>query len=158
MHLRIVVPKVLIAPEPPSSANELAEPTLPSDYLNWLQGESADVDLLGLRLKEGRSLKLDTVYVPLSTQAREKPPKPSQLESSREDRDKPQLLLDLLDKKSLYISGDPGSGKSTFCRWIAWLACNGSLPSRTPPEPEGYQEAFPECKRAPAPLLTSGLG
>jgi hypothetical protein len=66
------------------------------------------------------------VYVPLTTR-----PEASGKQSSQETKaddpsdrlgrgreERPQLLLELLDQKSLYVSGDAGTGKSTFCRWV----------------------------------------
>jgi hypothetical protein len=63
------------------------------------------------------------------------------------------LLLDLFDKASLYVSGAPGSGKSTFARWVAWLACEGQMTSAQIIGPDGYREAFPESLRGRLPLL-----
>lgn len=62
-------------------------------------------------------------------------------------------MLDLLDRQSLYLSGPPGSGKSTFARWVAWLCCNGGLPEGQLDGPEGYRESFPESLRGKLPVL-----
>lgn len=98
-----------------------AKPAIPQAYRDWLQAQCADVDLLGLRVKHGQVVRLNNVYVPLTTQSgkeremhRSRPPQLTPVES-----DKPQLLLPLLGEYSLYVSGAPGSGKSTFCRWVA---------------------------------------
>ena len=104
------------------------QPTFPPAYREWLQRQCADIDLLGVRLKQGQAVKLNHVYVPLMTTPAREPrtiqkskrsPRQELLDS--EGRERPQLLLDRLDKQSLYVPGDPGSGKSTFCRWVAWL-------------------------------------
>ena len=68
-------------------------------------------------------------------------------------REVPQLLLDLLADRSLYVSGDPGSGKSTFCRWVTWLTCNGTMPPSDLRVREPYQERFPEGLRGSLPVL-----
>ena len=70
-----------------------------------------------------------------------------------EQREKPQLLLDLLDKQSLYVSGDPGSGKSTFCRWTGWLCGEGELPNHQVEAADEYRERFPESLRGRLPIL-----
>ena len=45
-----------------------AKPTIPL-YLDWLQRQCANIDVLGLRSKEGRSLWLNNVHVPLTNYA-----------------------------------------------------------------------------------------
>ena len=53
-------------------------------------------------------------------------------------------FVDRLATESLYVSGAPGSGKSTFCRWVTWLACEGRLPARQVVyPPDDYTETFP---------------
>lgn len=129
-HLRKLIPLFLRPPvskEATQTKKQPAEPTIPQSYLDWLRRQCADIGLLGLRLKEGRSLRLNNVYVPLTSAARD---------------ERRQLLLDLLNERSLCVSGDPGSGKSTFCRWVTWLACSRSLPTREPPEPAEYRRPF----------------
>ncbi len=163
LHLRGVIPHILqlstAAAKPKSKATPVgkkqpAKPTIPQAYLDWLQRQCADIDLLGLEIKEGRSLKLNHVYVPVTTQAHTDVETDAEVERElRTESEKPQLLLDLLNKRSLYVSGDPGSGKSTFCRWAAWLACVGSIPDRVPPEPEDYTESVPDSFQGRLPLL-----
>ena len=41
------------------------------------------------------------------------------------------------------MPGAPGSGKSTFCSWVAWLACEGAMPQSNVPPPDEFVEAFP---------------
>ncbi len=47
----------------------------------------------------------------------------------------------------------PGSGKSTFCRWVAWLMCNGKLPPQQVEPPPECTECFPETLRDHLPVL-----
>ena len=153
LHLRHVVHQILPSPttSPQPPAPDRIE--MPSGYLSWLQGECAGIDLLGLRLKEGRALRLTQVYVPLITPRTSADAlKRTSLEQPERD-EKPQLLLELLDRQSLYVSGPPGSGKSTFARWVAWLCCSGSLPPGQLNGPEGYRESFPESLRGKLPVL-----
>lgn len=56
-------------------------------------------------------------------------------------------LLQRLGEGSLYVPGRPGSGKSTFCRWVALAVCDGELAPH-PIEPlDEYREPFPESLR-----------
>ena len=71
----------------------------------------------------------------------------------RQFAERPQLVLSSLEHGSLYLSGAPGSGKSTFCRWVAWLACEGAMPTHAVEFPEGYAEEFPETLRGGLPVL-----
>ena len=42
---------------------------VPSAYRAWLQGQCADLEFRGLRLKQGQAVRLNHVYVPLTTSA-----------------------------------------------------------------------------------------
>ncbi|MEJ2405364.1 MAG: SUMF1/EgtB/PvdO family nonheme iron enzyme [Candidatus Thiodiazotropha sp.] len=134
--------------------------TIPPAYLAWLRHECESVELLGLEAQELHPTHLSQVYVPALTSAKQ----PQEEEQSESDRgssradwpqlhylssrlvDRPQydLLLDRLDKESLYVPGDPGAGKSTFCRWLALVAASDTLPSHPIPDPEEYRETYPE--------------
>ena len=118
-----------------------------SDYRDWIKKECEDVSLLGLRLKHCQAVTLKSVYVPLITL------KTGPTSISSGQFAKYAVVLDLLENNSLYISGAPGCGKSTFCRWVAWLACNKAIPS---PDVEGktaYTEVLPESLKKRLPLL-----
>lgn len=154
------------APGAPASREKSVrskQPTIPPAYREWLQRQCADLDLLGVGLKQGHAVKLNHVYVPLITSvAEEEEPhrkgkgrKVSQPEAIllAEGRERPQLLLEQLDKHSLYVPGDPGSGKSTFCRWVAWLVAFGALPPAEVAAPENYVEPFPQSLAQRLPLL-----
>jgi hypothetical protein len=102
--------------EPPT------KPCVPAAYIEWLLARCGDVELMGLELTHGSGVRLNHVYTPLATSARpdetERKAIQWQKMAVEEQLEGKQLLLELLDKRSLYISGDPGSGKSTFCRWV----------------------------------------
>jgi len=161
-HLRQVVHDLLRAPPcpaPPQTADNT--PAVPAAYRRWLQSECGEMQLLGLRPKQAHALRLNHVYVPLTTrpEAGRKVTSPEAEEDlqqrmlGRGREERPQLLLDLLDQKSLYVSGDAGTGKSTFCRWAGYLACAGQMPDHAVPPPENYQERFPESLRSRLPVL-----
>ncbi|MCP4996779.1 MAG: hypothetical protein GY934_23845, partial [Gammaproteobacteria bacterium] len=95
-----------------SKQTKTITPTLPACYCAWLQKQCADIDLLGLRIEHGQAVRLNHVYVPLTTTAsKEQIPdttSPEETRGWREDKP-PALLLQMLDEQSLYVSGAPGS-------------------------------------------------
>ncbi|MFZ0257527.1 MAG: SUMF1/EgtB/PvdO family nonheme iron enzyme, partial [Gammaproteobacteria bacterium] len=60
-----------------------------------------------------------------------------------------------LSGESLYVPGAAGSGKSTFCRWVTWLAAMGAMPEHRLPASEPYQEALPESLSGRLPVLVA---
>lgn len=132
-------------------------PQLPPEYLQWLLARCGEVELMGLDLKHGSGVRLNHVYTPLATSARPEDaadkPRGKKIPLPDEERQAVQLLLDLLDKQSLYVSGAPGSWKSTFCSWVTLLACNGKIPEVDVPAPEEYRETFPETLQRRLPVL-----
>lgn len=134
-------------PEKPSSA----ELIFPEPYRTWLARECGNVETSALGVKRGLSVKLNQVYVPLTTMGGEEKEKPKQ--PVQRDREEPQLLLDLLDQDSLYVPGNAGSGKSTFCKWVCWLVATGARLEHEVAAPKGYGESFPESLRGRLPLL-----
>ena len=126
-HLRLLLPKLKVTQAaPPSKSKESRArrrdepPPIPDGYRDWLRRECADVEVLGLRLREGQAVRLTSVYVPLITdpKAADADTQLQTAEPIRRD-DNPHLLLRRLGEESLYVPGDAGSGKSTFCRWVA---------------------------------------
>jgi hypothetical protein len=123
----------------PAAQPVSSQPIVPVDYIRWLQStRCANVDLFGLEPKHGSAAKLHSIYVPLTTApaadniddaADSRSPRRAARAVLEPEPDRPTLLLDRLGRESLYVSGAPGSGKSTFCRWVAWLACEGRLPA-----------------------------
>ena len=134
-----------------------ARPTVPESYREWLLSQCSSVELLGLRLKHGQAVRLNNVYVPIATlSAREPTPERREPKSGPhpgEERDALTLLLHRFGESSLYVSGDPGSGKSTFCRWVSWLACDGDVPPPDVEAAEELQEHFPDSLGGRLPLL-----
>ncbi len=142
----------------------LKPPAVPKAYRDWLCSQCSEIGLLGLELKQSHAVRLSHVYVPLCTHAvsEKKRGERSRREDERFLTDmpgreaKPRLLLDLLGKESLYVPGAPGAGKSTFCRWVAWLVCNADMPSyitEAADTPEGYAESFPSAFGGRLPVL-----
>jgi formylglycine-generating enzyme required for sulfatase activity len=146
------VPEVTFPPD---------RPVVPAAYTDWLIKDcSKDIELLGLRPKIGHSVTLRNVYVPVVTQNREPQSKISghirielQTPGSAESRTKSRLLQSIIAEKSIYLSGAPGSGKTTFCRWLTLAICQGELTTHSVAPPEGFLETFPEPLRGLLPIL-----
>ena len=58
-----------------------------------------------------------------------------------------------LATESLYVSGAPGTGKSTFCRWVAWLVAEGAMPSLDVPPPDDFAEVLDDGLKGRLPVL-----
>jgi hypothetical protein len=157
-HLRGAI-RALVAPattrKPAARADEQQ---VPDGYRAWLARECSGVELLGLQDQQGRAVQLYQVYVPLTTPPRADPQRDAADEQPMplpgpEAEGRPDLLLPQLAAASLYLEGGAGSGKSTFCRWVAHVVNAHALPVRGAAPPEGYVELFPEELRAHLPLL-----
>ena len=137
--------------EPPVPA------TIPPAYIIALQTDCADVRLTGLKPgAEAQAVRLKNVYVPaLTTRPQSDQPEKSRPRQvlDRDEADRFETLLSRFNRESLYVSGAPGLGKSTLCRWIAWLVLEGNLPVAEIPAPENYREEFPSALRGRLPLL-----
>jgi len=138
-------------------------PVVPPAYTAWLANQcSQDVELSGLRPKHGQAVTLRNVYVPVITRGGDVEPKEKKGKKRKgrgtmmvpsEDRPEHQLLQTLAAEKSLYLSGPPGSGKTTFCRWLTLAVFQGELPGHPIAAPDQFQETFPEPLRGRLPLL-----
>lgn len=119
-------------------------------YLDWLRRECDSVELLGLDLKESRNVGLGHVYVPAVTNA--------DVKGDRKGIDLkkgPFLLLDKLGRSPLYVPGAAGSGKSTFCRWLALVVAEGRVPAhrQIAVDEDDFTETLPEKLAGRLPLL-----
>ncbi|MCY2986686.1 MAG: SUMF1/EgtB/PvdO family nonheme iron enzyme [Planctomycetota bacterium] len=148
-------------------------PVIPPAYIQWLTDQCADITPFGMAPVRGQSVCLKQVYVPpltgrhfadealgdalptgLTTGKRQRG---KGMKSAPQDETaeptKPQLLLHLLGQRSLYVSGDPGTGKSTFCRWVAWLTATGQMPAFEVASDDDFQEQLPDTLRGRLPVL-----
>lgn len=119
-------------------------------YLDWLRRECDSVELLGLDLKESRNIGLGHVYVPAVTN--------QDVKGDRKGvnlKKPPFLLLDNLGRSPLYVPGAAGSGKSTFCRWLALVVAEGHVPAhrRIAIHEEGLVEILPRSLAGRMPVL-----
>lgn len=69
------------------------------------------------------------------------------------ERERHTLALTRLATESLYVSGAPGTGKSTFCRWVAWLVAEGAMPEPDVPTPEDFVESLDDRFKGRLPVL-----
>ncbi len=130
------------------SDGEKAKAQIREAYLDWLRRSCESVDLLGLDLKESQNVRLGQPYVPAVATGKAGSGEPESLREGRHT-----LLLHRLGEESLYVPGAPGSGKTTFCRWLALLAAGGTLPAHPIPAPKGFRETLPDALRGRFPLL-----
>ena len=121
---------------------------VPAAYLSDLKKKVASIELLGLDLKESITNGLPQVYVPAVTT----PAEPAK-EGEHPFRERRELILHRLGDSSLYLPGDPGSGKSTFCRWVAYVVANGAVPVHEIAPPGALAEQLPDSLRARLPVL-----
>ena len=157
-------------------------PPIPPSYIAWLTEQCKDITPFGMKPAQGQSVCLQQVYVPPVTSPRFSPDlpdddagvsendvtaagqkrkrpnrKPKPLDAvargAETPEPKPQVLLHRLGEQSLYVSGDAGTGKSTFCRWVALLVATGNCPPFEVAGPNEFQETFPDSLRGRLPLL-----
>jgi formylglycine-generating enzyme required for sulfatase activity len=116
----------------------------PQAYLKWLREQTATIDVRGLGVGAGKahSFPIEDLYIPLTTAgepARTESPslvgiaRGAALADAGEPRRtepaprEPVQLLAALVHPRLVIVGDPGSGKTTFLRRVAFELVNAAL-------------------------------
>ncbi|MBN1341619.1 MAG: SUMF1/EgtB/PvdO family nonheme iron enzyme [Phycisphaerae bacterium] len=105
-------------------------------YLRCLRGETYYIDVRGLEVGSGKAtlLQIDQLYIPLTTTARPERDELKEadgegaLEAMREARETD--LREALGHRRLVVVGDPGSGKTTFLRRIAFELARRGLGER----------------------------
>ena len=113
-------------------ANKFPMETVDADpqlYLRWLHNDCAFIDIRGLQVGTGKAYKfgIEELYIPLTTTG-----DPTRKKSHQDDRElletSRRIELDqALQQPYVTIIGDPGSGKTTFLRRIAFVICRSLL-------------------------------
>ncbi len=88
--------------------------TSPRAYLAFLREQAAWIDIRGLQVGTGRAYRfpIEELYIPLTTYI------------GREVESRAVELEEALEYTHLVVVGDPGSGKTTFLRRMAWRWCS----------------------------------
>ncbi|MCP4042591.1 MAG: SUMF1/EgtB/PvdO family nonheme iron enzyme, partial [Gammaproteobacteria bacterium] len=125
---------------------------VPPEYLDWLKKELPEPSLLGLNPNQVHAVTLPDIYVPALIQRKAEPEEAKREESM--GRRQEQLLISRLDEEeTLYLSGPPGSGKSTFANWLCWVLVERRIPEPKVEAPEEYREGLPGRLTGLLPIL-----
>ncbi|UCE06799.1 MAG: SUMF1/EgtB/PvdO family nonheme iron enzyme, partial [bacterium] len=112
-------------------ANEFPTVTVEADpqlYLHWLHDECAHIDIRGLQVGTGKAHKfgIEELYIPLTTTGRDNLPQVRNLREVSEHTRRIELHQ-ALRKQHVAIIADPGAGKTTFIRRIAFALCQSLM-------------------------------
>ena len=101
----------------------------PREYLQFLREETAYIDVRGLGVGSGKahSFPIEDLYIPLTTATIERRHEKSETDELHLELRAKVELHEALTNKRLVIIGDPGSGKTTFLRRIAFALCQAWL-------------------------------
>jgi hypothetical protein len=149
----------LAAPTPQTAPAAPAPSVDPANYLRLLSERTSHIDIRGLMVGSGRAPRfpIEDLYIPLTTTIQQRD---ETRDEEREDN-LTQLadhgsarteLHEALKDRRLVIVGDPGSGKTTFLRRIAWLLCQTLLGNR--PDAAARELGLPD-RPFPLPGLKS---
>jgi Uncharacterized conserved protein len=132
-------------------------PIIPSEYIEWLRREYADVSLVGQERLQGQALTLNSVYVTALTRLSQtystEQVGENSLPAHAYEEDGFVALLQRLDAESLYVPAPAGAGKSTFCRWAALQSIATADPVHPVSASEEFAEPVPANLRNRLPLL-----
>jgi formylglycine-generating enzyme required for sulfatase activity len=113
-----------------------ALPGDPETYLEKLEDATRQIRITGLKTKrtEPYVFGIHEIYIPLKTLASQETPRGGAIPEMEQQR---RIVLEqALSGRKVVIEGDPGSGKSTFLRRVAFDLCRtlrGTLPEGAPP-------------------------
>jgi formylglycine-generating enzyme required for sulfatase activity len=116
--------------------------TDPVTYLRALEDDARQIRIKGLRTKRAEPyfFGIDEIYIPLTTLASSGAPEKGADQARR------IVLERALSQRKVVIVGDPGSGKSTFLRRVAFELCRtlrGTLPEGAAPLLSADDKRFP---------------
>jgi hypothetical protein len=98
----------------------------PKFYLSWLRDQCATIDVRGLGLGAGKAhnFPIEDLYIPLTTRWQAS----THVSDREQSNGGAQIgLEEALQHSRLVIVGDPGSGKTTFLRRIAFELADNAL-------------------------------
>lgn len=107
----------------------------PDPYLKALEDDTRQIRITGLTTKRAEPyfFRIDEIYITLTTLAGHEMSRKGAVRDMDEQRRKP--LEQELSHRNVVIAGDPGSGKSTFLRRVAFEMCRtlrGTRPGDAP--------------------------
>jgi hypothetical protein len=105
------------------------KPADTAGYLGLLWQDTAYIDIRGLKIanEEVHRFRIDELYTPLTTVAAPEQREPGSVEEEIAARERTVPLQRALENRCVVLVGDPGAGKSTFLRRIAFAACETLL-------------------------------
>ncbi|MBZ5622073.1 MAG: SUMF1/EgtB/PvdO family nonheme iron enzyme [Acidobacteriia bacterium] len=97
----------------------------PAAYLEYLREQTAWIDIRGLQVGAGKAYRfpIKDLYIPLTIPGAEP-------ETDRLTMRRPVDLEEALTRRRLVIVGDPGAGKTTFLRHVAYLWTSALLDAK----------------------------
>jgi formylglycine-generating enzyme required for sulfatase activity len=108
----------------------------PETYLKALEDDTRQIRITGLATKRAEPyvFGIDEIYIPLTTLASHEMSRKGAVQDM--DQQRRIVLEQTLSHRKVVIVGDPGSGKSTFLRRVAFELCRtlrGAKPAGAPP-------------------------
>ena len=133
--------------QPPATAASYRDP---DTYLRALEEETRQIRIKGLKTKRAEPyfFGIDEIYIPLTTVAG--PEMTRKSAGGDVDHQRRIVLEETLAQRNVVIIGDPGSGKSTFLRRVAFELCRtlrGTRPADAPPFLAKDDKRFPILMR-----------
>ncbi|MFN5624579.1 MAG: SIR2 family protein, partial [Planctomyces sp.] len=135
-------------------------PVIPQLCTDYARQQCANVLPLGIQPSADLSISLQNVYVPAlvendRAEAAAKAEAAAEAEEKSADGRQPswQLLMQRLGADSLYLAGDAGYGKSTFCRWLCLQVLAPQSQQFVVAGPDKFQEVVPESLQGRLPVF-----
>ena len=118
----------------------------PDTYLKALEEETRQIRIKGLKTKRAEPyfFGIDEIYIPLTTVA--SPEMTRKSAGGDAEQQRRIVLEETLAQRNVVIIGDPGSGKSTFLRRVAFELCRtlrDNRPADAPPFLAKDDKRFP---------------
>src|SRR5271157_5607021 len=118
----------------------------PDTYLKALEEDTRQIRIKGLKTKRAEPyfFGIDEIYIPLTTVA--SPEMARKSAGGDAEQQRRIMLEETLAQRNVVIIGDPGSGKSTFLRRVAFELCRtlrGNRPADAPPFLTKDDKRFP---------------